>query len=455
VPVIVRRLEVWPVDQLRQWPKNPRDHSDEQIAEIADAIREFGFLQPPLVDEKRRRILAGNGRIRAAVQAGLTEVPVIPLGHLTRAQQIAFVIADNRLAEKASWNRAFLAEQALELQRLGFDVAHTGFSEDELNAMIAELRVPDLPEEEPPVPGRPSEAVTKRGDVWVLGGHRLMCGDATMVDDLQALLEGGQAEAVWTDPPYNVAYETEAGAIQNDALSDEDFAEFLQSAMTSLFAVLADGAPIYVAHSDTGGYTFRQCFARAGFKLSSCLIWRKNSLVLSRADYHWQHEPILYGWKPGAAHRWLGARDKTTIFEFDEPPFSQVGEDEWQLVLGETTVVVRGRDITVEPVRGTVLFEDKPSANREHPTMKPVPLITRMLANSARAGAVVLDPFGGSGSTLIACERLGMRGRLLELDERYCDVIVARWENLTGREAFLASSGETFGRLDGKRAKGD
>ena len=411
--------------------------------------------QPPLVDEKRRRILAGNGRIRAALQVGLTEVPVIPLGHLTRAQQVAFVIADNRLAEKATWNRTFLAEQALELQRLGFDVCHTGFSEDELNAMIAELQVPDLPDEEPPVPGRPTEAVTKRGDIWVLGSHRAMCGDATVISDLLALLEGGAADAAWTDPPYNVAYETEAGSIQNDALSDEDFAEFLQSALVAVYSVLTEGSPIYVAHSDTGGNTFRQCFAQAGFKLSSCLIWRKNSLVLSRADYHWQHEPILYGWKPGAAHRWYGARDKTTILEFDEPPFSQVGEDEWQFALGETTIIVRGEKLTVEPVRGTVFFEDKPTANREHPTMKPVALVARQLANSARAGSIVLDPFAGSGSTLIACERLGMRGRMLELDERYCDVLVARWQNLTGREAVLASSGETFGQLGGKHAKGD
>jgi ParB/RepB/Spo0J family partition protein len=451
----VRRLEVWPADRLREWPKNPRDHSDEQIAELADAIREFGFLQPPLVDEKRRRILAGNGRLRAALQVGLTEVPVIPLGHLTRAQQIAFVIADNRIAEKATWNRAFLAEQALELQRLGFDVTHTGFSEEELNAMIAELRIPDLAEEEPPVPGRPHEAVTKRGDIWALGHHRVMCGDATTIDDLLTLLEGGQADTVWTDPPYNVAYETGAGAIQNDALSAEDFAEFLQSAFVAVFAVMREGGPIYVAHSDTGGYTFRQCFVQAGFQLSSCLIWRKNALVLSRADYHWQHEPILYGWKPGAAHRWYGARDKTTIFEFDEPPFAQVGEDEWQLSLGETTLIVRGRDLTVEPARGTVLFEDKPTANREHPTMKPVPLVTRMLANSARAGSTVLDPFAGSGSTLIACERLGLRGRMLELDERYVDVLVTRWQNLTGREAVMASSGETFAALGGKRSKGD
>jgi DNA modification methylase len=172
-----------------------------------------------------------------------------------------------------------------------------------------------------------------------------------------------------------------------------------------------------------------------GFKLSSCLIWRKNALVLSRGDYHWQHEPILYGWKPGAPHRWYGGRDKTTIHEFDGPAFQQVGDREWQIVLGETTLIVRGDDLTVEPVRGTVLYEDKPAVNAEHPTMKPVALIQRMLANSARRGAIVLDPFAGSGSTLIACEALGLRGHMVELDERYVDVIVARWQNLTGKRA--------------------
>jgi DNA modification methylase len=211
------------------------------------------------------------------------------------------------------------------------------------------------------------------------------------------------------------------------------------------------GAPIYVAHSDTGGFTFRRCFLEAGFKLSSCLIWRKNALVLSRGDYHWQHEPILYGWKPGAAHRWFGSREKTTIVEFDAPPFQQVGEEEWQIALGETTLIVRGENLTVEPVRGTVFYEDKATVNPDHPTMKPVALIQRMLANSARRGAHVLDPFAGSGSTLIACETLGLRSHMVELDPRYADVIVARWQNLTGGKATLAGSGISFDEARGAR----
>jgi DNA modification methylase len=453
-PFIVRRLEVWPLDRLLEFEHNPREHSDEQVEAIARSIREFGFTDPPIVDEKRRRILAGNGRFRAALRAGLTEIPVVPIGHLSREQQLAFVIANNRLAELASWDRLFLAEHGLELQRQGYDVTQTGFSEDEINAMIAEAEIPALPETEPPVPAKPESPVTRRGDVWALGSHRVACGDATAIDDLLGLLDGALVDAVWTDPPYNVDYESDAGKIKNDALSPEAFAELLSTALVACFVVLHEGAPIYVAHSDTGGDTFRRAFIDAGFKLASCLIWRKNALVLSRGDYHWQHEPILYGWKPGAAHRWYGARDKTTILEFDEPPFQQIGDDEWQLTLGETTLIVRGQALTVEPARGTVFFEDKPSSSPDHPTMKPVALIERMLKNSARPSNVVLDPFAGSGSTLIACERLGLKGRMLDLDERYVDVAVKRWQNLTGRQATLVGTGETFDRLSGHRAPG-
>jgi DNA modification methylase len=451
-PFIVRRLEVWPLERLREFDRNPREHSDEQVEAIAASIREFGFTDPPIVDEKRRRILAGNGRYRAALRAGLTEIPVVPIGHLSRTQQLAFVIANNRLAELASWDRIALAAHAQELMDQDFDVTLTGFSEEEFNAMIAEAAIAELPEKEPPVPPRPETPVTRRGDVWALGAHRVACGDATVIDDLLGLLEGALVDAVWTDPPYNVDYESGAGKIKNDALSDEDFAAFLSTALVACFVVMHEGAPIYVAHSDTGGYTFRRSFMDAGFKLASCLIWRKNALVLSRGDYHWQHEPILYGWKPGAAHRWYGNRDKTTILEFDDPPFQQIGDDEWQLTLGETTLIVRGRDVTVEPARGTVFFEDKPASSPDHPTMKPVPLIERMLRNSARPANVVLDPFAGSGSTLIACERLGLKGRMLDLDERYVDVAVKRWQNLTGRQATLVGTGETFEHLSGHRA---
>jgi DNA modification methylase len=441
VPAIITSIALWKTEQLVPLARNPRTHSDEQIAQIAASMREFGFLWPIIVNEETREIVAGNGRYLAAVRLGLPLVPVVEERHLTPTQRRAFIIADNKIALNAGWSNDLLAEELPALGALGFDLGITGFSEDEIAEILASVEQPAV--EEGPVPDLPVTPVTRHGDLWHLGEHRVLCGDATRLIDLQTVLEGKWADAVWTDPPYNVAYEAAAGSIQNDAMSDEAFTKFLGQAFSALVMSMRAGAPVYVAHSDTGGYTFRKAFLEAGFKLASCLIWRKNALVLSRGDYHWQHEPILYGWKPGAPHLWFGGRDKTSILEFDGPAFQQVAENVWQIVLGERTLIVRGSELTVEPVRGTVFYEDKPTVNAEHPTMKPVALIARMLASSARRGSHVLDPFGGSGSTLIACEALGLRAHLVELDERYVDVIVARWENLTGKKAIRVSDGAT------------
>ncbi len=449
VPMIITRIELWKTERLVPLARNPRTHSGEQIAEIAASMREFGFLWPIMVNGETREVVAGNGRYLAAVQLGLPLVPVVEERHLTSVQRRAFIIADNKIALNAGWSNELLAEELPALGALGFDLGITGFSEDEMAEILATVG-PPAGGEELPVPDPPAVPVSRLGDLWVLGSHRVLCGDATSGADLERVLERVRAEAVWTDPPYNVAYEGSAGTIQNDAMSDEAFAEFLAAAFRALAASMRPGAPIYVAHSDTGGFTFRKAFIEAGFKLASCLIWRKNALVLSRGDYHWQHEPILYGWKQGAAHQWMGARNKTTIHEFDAPPFQQVGESEWQIVLGETTLIVRGENVTVEPARGTVFYENKPSTNVEHPTMKPVALIARMLANSARRGAVVLDPFGGSGSTLMACERLGLKARLVELDPRFVDVIVWRWQEATGGTARL-EGGEPFAAVEAAR----
>jgi DNA modification methylase len=449
VPTIITRIELWRTERLVPLERNPRTHSEAQIAEIAASMREFGFLWPIMVNGETREIVAGNGRYLAAVRLGLPAVPVVEERHLTPVQRRAFIIADNKIALNAGWSEELLAEELPALRDLGFDLGITGFSDEELAELMASVG-PEAPAEEAPVPDPPAEPVSRAGDLWLLGEHRVLCGDATRLADLQAVLEGRLADAVWTDPPYNVDYEGSAGAIQNDALSDADFARFLREAFSSLIQCMRPGAPIYMAHSDTGGFTFRRCFIEAGFKLSSCLIWRKNALVLGRGDYHWKHEPILYGWKPGASHTWFGGRDKTTIHEFNGPAFQQVGEQEWQIALGETTLIVRGQDLTIEPVRGTVFYEDKPTSNAEHPTMKPVALIQRMLANSAKRGALVLDPFGGSGSTLMACQHLGFRARLLELDPRFVDVIVWRWQEATGGTARLEGSG-TFAAVAEER----
>jgi DNA modification methylase len=435
------QIERWPLHRVIPYPGNPRLHTAEEVRKLAAGIVALGFNKPIEVDEDGV-ILAGHRRLAAARYLELPEVPILQHSHLSDAEKRAYRIADNRLTLEGEWDDGLLAAEFEQIATAGLDVGLTGFAEDELAEILASVAGPEG-EAELPVPDPPEVPISRPGDLWHLGDHRLLCGDATKPEHLECLLEGAQADAVWTDPPYNVAYEGSAGSIKNDALSDAEFAAFLGAAFGALISVMRPGAPIYVAHSDTGGYTFRRCFLEAGFKLSSCLIWRKNALVLSRGDYHWQHEPILYGWKPGEAHRWYGSRDKTTIVEFAAPPFQQVGEDQWQIVLGETTLIVRGHDLTIEPARSTVFLENKPTASAEHPTMKPVALVARMLANSAMRGAVVLDPFGGSGSTLMACHWLGMKARLLELDPRFVDVTVWRWAEATGGIPTLAG-GEPY-----------
>jgi DNA modification methylase len=294
------------------------------------------------------------------------------------------------------------------------------------------------PENDPDdAPDAPAEPVTKTGDIWVMGPHRLVCGDSTMIDPLEMLMGSERADMCWTDPPYNVAYETKAGKTANDDLGDSEFRQFLVDAFTNAFCMLKPGAAIYVAHADTEGLNFRAAFAQAGFKLSGCLVWRKDSLVLGRSDYQWQHEPILYGWREGSRHKWYGGRKLTTVQEVgDGSPFTQQEDGRWTIRVGDRIMVVDGA-ATVEDMLPSVFNEPKPKRSEGHPTMKPVALIERMLRNNARPGDIVFDPFGGSGSTLIAAERLGMCARLCELDPGYCDVIVKRYEAYTGRKAEL------------------
>lgn len=444
---LASRLEHWPLDRLVPYARNARTHSDAQIDKLAASMIEFGFTAPILVDEGSG-ILAGHGRLEAARKIGLASVPVIELTHLTPAQKRAYIIADNRLAEDAGWNQELLAEEIRALAADGFNVELTGFESAELDDFLktaAGAEGSGAPDAAPPV--SPGRCVAQLGDVWQLGDHRLLCGDATSVEALQVVMDGAAADAVWTDPPYNVDYTggtAEALKIENDAQAPADFDAFLRAAFTGICSVLKPGGVIYVAHADTKGLEFRRAFVESGFHLASCLIWRKNALVLGHADYHWQHEPILYGWRDDGAHEWLGARDKSTDVALIEAGFQQTGDNEWQLAQGETTLIVRGENLTIHRAHGSVFFEEKPSASVQHPTMKPVALIERMLINSCRRGAVVLDPFAGSGSTAIACQRLGRRARLVEIDPRYCDVIVRRWQDFTGRAALLPRTAETF-----------
>ena len=423
-----------PVAALKPYEKNARTHSTAQVEQLTRSVEEFGFTNPLLVDEQDR-IIAGHGRLQAALALKMTEVPVIILTGLSDAQRRALILADNKIALNSGWDLKLLSDELAELKLEGYDLTLTGFSLEEIDGMtpvVVDERDPD------DAPDLPKEPKTKPGDVYVLGPHRLVCGDSTSMENMDRLMRGELADVCWTDPPYNVAYETKAGKIANDDLGDSEFRDFLSGAYGCAFAVLKPGAAIYVAHADTEGLNFRATFRAAGFKLSGCLIWRKDSLVLGRSDYQWQHEPILYGWKPGSAHRWYGGRKLTTMIDLDQErmPFKRRDDGKFEIRMGDSVLVIDGA-ATVQELVPSVINEPKPKRSEGHPTMKPVALIERMLRNSARPGDLVLDLFGGSGSTLMAAERLGMSARLSELDPGYCDVIVGRWEAYTGRKAVL------------------
>jgi len=430
-------LKNLPVSSLVPYERNARTHGADQVEQLMRSIKEFGFTNPLLVDEQNR-IIAGHGRLQAALALRMESVPCVVLTGLTDAQRRALILADNKLALNAGWDAALLTAELQDLKLEGFDLTLTGFSLEDLDAMVGDLE----PENDPDAaPDLPAEPVTKPGDVWVMGPHRLVCGDSTSVDNLDRLTQGALCDVCWTDPPYNVAYETKAGKIANDDLDDKEFRDFLGAAMTAAYTQMKPGASIYVAHADTEGLNFRAAYRAAGFKLSGCLVRAKDSLVLGRSDYQWKHEPILYGWKPGSRHRWYGGRKLTTIIDLDQDssPFKRRDDGKYEIRIGDAVMVIDGA-ATVQELVPSVINEPKPKRSEGHPTMKPVALIERMLRNSARPGDLVLDLFGGSGSTLIAAERLGMCARLSELDPGYCDVIVKRYEQYTGRKATLEVS---------------
>ncbi len=391
------------VADLVPYTSNSRTHSDEQVAQIAASIREFGFNNPILTDGENG-IIAGHGRLLAARKLGMKEVPTIELSHLTKNQRKAYIIADNKLALNAGWDMEMLSLEMGDLKDEGFDLSLIGFDDNELANIFVDktegLTDPDA------VPDLPDEPVTKEGDVWLLGKHRLMCGDSTSIDAVEALCGEHKADVWLTDPPYNVAYEgatKDKLTIQNDDMGDGEFRQFLTDAYTAADVVMKAGAVFYIWHADSEGYNFRGAAKDIGWNVRQCLIWKKSSMVMGRQDYHWQHEPCLYGWKEGAGHLWASDRKQTTIMEFA-----------------------------------------KPSANREHPTMKPVALFEYQLLNNTKGDDIVLDSFGGSGTTLIAAEMNGRRARVMEFDPKYCDVIVKRWQDFTGEVATLEGSGENF-----------
>lgn len=433
-----------PVAALVPYAANARTHSAEQVEQLARSIREFGFVNPVLVSSDGT-IIAGHGRVMAAKAIGMETVPTIDVHWLTEDQRRAYILADNQLALNAGWDEELLAQEMSALRGLGVDLTLIGFADAQLDAMVGAVEEPPADPDE--APAAPADPHCQPGDIWVLGHHRVLCGDSTQKEQLERLVAGRLVDACWTDPPYNVAYEggtADALTIQNDSMDDASFRRFLMDAFSSMASVMKDGASIYVAHSDTEGINFRAAYKAAGLKLSSCLVWKKDRLVLGRSDYQWQHEPILYGWKEGRRHRWFGGRKQTTVMQLGEAAgFHRREDGRYQIAIGDTMLILPA-DAEVEELVSTVMFHERPRRSDHHPTMKPVSLIERMLRNSARPGEAVLDPFGGSGSTLIACERLGMHARLCELDAKYCDVIVRRWQDYTGQRAQHAVSGALF-----------
>lgn len=396
-------MQLISTEKLIPYVNNARTHSAEQINKLRSSLREFGFINPVIID-RDFNVIAGHGRIEAAKAEGISEVPCVFADYLTPAQKKAYILADNRMAMDAGWDEELLRVEIEALQAESFDVGLTGFDGSEIADLFetnSEVKDDDFDVdaelEKPPV--------TKSGDLWLLGNHRLLCGDSTKEETYTLLMDGKKANLVVTDPPYNVNYEGSAGKIKNDNMENGRFYQFLLDAFTCMEKAMENDASIYVFHADTEGLNFRKAFADAGFYLSGTCIWRKQSLVLGRSPYQWQHEPVLFGWKKKGRHQWYAGRKESTIWEFD-----------------------------------------KPKKNGDHPTMKPVPLIAYSIKNSSMSNCIVLDPFGGSGSTLIACEQTDRVCYTIELDEKFCDVIVKRYIEQAGttENVYVVRNGQTI-----------
>lgn len=375
------------IADLKPYGTNPR-LNDEAVPVIVNSIKEFGFIGAIIIN-RENVIINGHTRVKAMTELGRETIPAIVVDHLTPEQEAALRIADNKTGEIAKWNMDLLKSELQALKDAGFDLGVLAFEPDEIDDILnGDGNVERTGQTDPnEVPETPEVPVSTPGEVYQLGEHLLLCGDSTKPLDVQKLIGLGEADCWLTDPPYNVAYQGSNGlTIQNDSMEDTKFREFLRAAFGLAEKALKPGASFYIFHADSEGYNFRGACHDVGLRVRECLVWKKNALVLGRQDYQWIHEPCLYGWKDGEAHSWYGDRAQTTVMEFN-----------------------------------------KPKKNDVHPTMKPTEMLCYLLKNSTKAGDIVLDTFGGSGSTLIACEQLGRKCRTMELDPKYCDVIRKRW----------------------------
>ena len=404
-------MQLVAVTKLIPYVNNARTHSAEQIMKLRSSLREFGFINPVIID-RDYNVIAGHGRIMAAKEEGIKEVPCVFVDYLTEAQKKAYILADNRMAMDAGWDEELLRVEIEALQDADFDIGLTGFDENDLADLFGNDDTSDVKDDEYDLSvALEKAAFVEKGDIWTVGRHRLMCGDATSIEDVDALMDGKKANLVITDPPYNVAFESSDGlSIKNDKMANDKFYEFLLSAFKNMANHLESGGSAYVFHADTEGLNFRRAFIDAGFHLSGCCIWVKNSLVLGRSDYQWQHEPVLYGFLPGK-HYWSKAagRSQTTIWNFD-----------------------------------------KPKKNKNHPTSKPLDLLAYPVVNSSRENAIIIDTFGGSGSTLMTCEKTNRICYTMELDEKYASVILRRYVEDTGdaENVFVIRNGEKLAYSD-------
>ena len=402
-------LQLVPIEKLVPYANNARTHSPEQIKKLRSSLREFGFINPVIID-RDYGVIAGHGRILAAQEEGLEKVPCVFADHLTEAQKKAYIIADNRMAMDAGWDEEMLRVEIEALQAADFDPLLTGFDEKELADLFdsEEDKVKD--DDFDLSAALEKAAFVERGDVWIVGRHRLMCGDATSAEDVARLMDGKKANLIVTDPPYGVSFKSSSGlTIQNDSIKNEEFYSFLLSAFKNMADNLEKGGAAYVFHADTEGLNFRRAFIDAGFHLSGCCIWVKDSLVLGRSDYQWQHEPILYGFLQNGKHPWYSDRKQTTIWNFA-----------------------------------------KPKRNANHPTSKPLDLLSYPIGNSSQPNAIVVDTFGGSGSTMMACEQANRICFMMELDEKYASVILRRAvENgIAPEDIFVERGGQRIPYVD-------
>jgi len=385
-------MQLVPVSKLVPYVNNARTHSPEQVMKLRSSLREFGFINPIIID-RDYGIIAGHGRLLAAKEEGITEVPCVFVDYLTEAQKKAYILADNRMAMDAGWDEELLRVEIEALQGEAFDVSLTGFDEKELADLFKDGNDSDAEDDDYDLSAALEKAAfVKRGDIWTVGRHRLMCGDATSAEDVAALMDGRKANLILTDPPYGVSFKSSSGlTIQNDSMKDEEFYHFLLDSFKNMADHLENGGAAYVFHADTEGLNFRRAFIDAGFHLAGCCIWVKDSLVLGRSDYQWQHEPVLYGFMQNGKHPWYSDRKQTTIWNFA-----------------------------------------KPKRNANHPTSKPLDLLGYPIGNSTQENAIVIDTFGGSGSTLMACEQMNRTCCTMELDEKYASVILRRYVDDTG-----------------------